>query len=77
MTTSIIPAKYQIIIPKDLRVKAQIQPGQKVYLSSSKHGEILIKTITKVSSMYGTMKDAWGKDSDEYLRQLREGTSRD
>jgi len=30
MTASVISPKYQIVIPKDIREKAGIQPGQKV-----------------------------------------------
>jgi AbrB family looped-hinge helix DNA binding protein len=72
MNISTVSAKYQVVIPKKLRAKLQIKPGQKVYLSSNKRGEIIVKTTSVVSEMYGSMKGAWGHDPDKELKKMRD-----
>ena len=80
MVTSKVSTKYQIVIPKELRRKLNIQPGQTVYLSLGKQsGEVRVKTDSQVDQVYGAMKGAWGKpgDSDKHLRKLRDEAGRD
>jgi bifunctional DNA-binding transcriptional regulator/antitoxin component of YhaV-PrlF toxin-antitoxin module len=64
-------------VPKALRKKLSIQPGQKVYLSSNKKGDIIIQTSSKIDEIYGSMKGAWGPDSTKYIRELRDEADRD
>jgi AbrB family looped-hinge helix DNA binding protein len=78
MTTSKVSNKYQVVIPKELRKKLDIKPGQTVYLSlGKKPGEVRVNTGSIVDEMYGAFKGAWGKNSDEYLRRLRDEADRD
>jgi AbrB family looped-hinge helix DNA binding protein len=63
--------KYQIIIPKVLCGQLNLKPGQKLQVSKTADGDILIKVTSVVDEMYGALKGAWGKDSDTYLTKLR------
>lgn len=77
MTTSTISAKYQVVIPKELRSRLSLKPGQKVRLSQNKAGNIVIDTSLQTNKLYGSMKGAWGRDSNKYLRELRDEADRD
>lgn len=77
MNTATISSKYQIVIPKELRKQLDIKPGQKVYLSSNKQGEVTVQTASHVEQLYGTAKGYWGDDSTEYLDTLRDEANRD
>lgn len=77
MTTSTISAKYQVVIPKELRSRLSLKPGQKVRLSQNKAGNIVIDTSLQTNKLYGSMKGAWGSDSNKYLRELRDEADRD
>ena len=77
MNVSTVSTKFQVVIPKALRAKLHIKPGQKVYLESKKPGEITIKTTSLVDKLYGSMPGVWGPDSDAYLKQLRDEADRD
>ena len=72
MNSVILSAKYQIVIPKELRKKLSIKPGQTMYLDSNKNGEIIVKTVSQVTKVYGSMKGAWGSDSSEYMTHSRD-----
>lgn len=77
MSSSTVSAKYQVVIPKELRQQLNIKAGQKVYLTSNKSGEITIKTHSQVAKLYGSVADGWGKDSTQYMRTLRDEANRD
>jgi len=70
MKSSTVSSKYQVVIPKALRKDLDIKPGQKVYLSI-KNGKLEMDTTSALDEVFGCMKGAWGKDSDAYLRELR------
>lgn len=77
MKSVTVSAKYQVVIPKELRRKLTIKPGQKVYLENSQKGTITIKTRPQADRLYGSMPGAWGKDSTQYLRKSREEANND
>lgn len=64
--------KYQVVIPKSVRKGLKLKPGQKLRVSLNKSGDITIKTGSVLDELYGSMKGAWGPDSDKYLRKLRD-----
>lgn len=70
-----IGTKYQIVIPKEVRLKVQgITPGAKVAVYSDGKDGIKIKTEPKnwLERTRGMMKDAWkGIDTTKYLEDLR------
>jgi AbrB family looped-hinge helix DNA binding protein len=68
---STVSAKYQVVIPKEMREQLGLLPGNKVYFRKNKQNEIVIGKNTVVDEVYGSMRGAWGADSDNYLRKLR------
>jgi AbrB family looped-hinge helix DNA binding protein len=72
MEISTVSNKYQVVIPKSLRNKLDVKPGQKVYLSLNKKNKIEIDTSSVLDEMYGSMKGVWGSDSTKYIRELRD-----
>ncbi len=77
MKTVTVSAKYQVVIPKEVRQKLNIRPGQKVRLDTNKKGDLTIRSHAVVDELYGSMKGAWGRDSDAYLRNIRAEANRD
>lgn len=78
MQSSTISSKHQIVIPKQLRRKLHLQPGQKVYITSGEvDGEIIIKTKSQVEKLYGAVKGGWGEDSNAYIHELRQKANSD
>ncbi len=72
MIASKLSAKYQIVVPKELRKHLRLRPGQTVYLSLGKaKGEVRVQTTSQLDEVYGALKGAWGKDSSQYLADLR------
>lgn len=69
-----VGAKYQIVIPKEIRRKINgLRPGKKVGVSLS-NGEVLIRTEPEnwLTRTRGMMKEAWkGIDTTKYLEDLR------
>ena len=72
MSTSTVSAKYQIVIPKELRKKLQIKPGQRVFLETNRAGDIVVSSDSQVEKSLGILKGAWGKNSDDYAQNMRE-----
>ena len=61
-----IGAKYQVVIPKEIRKKVKnLRPGKKVgvYTADNKSVTIDLEPESWVDRTYGLMKDAW-KDID-------------
>lgn len=60
-----VGSKYQVVIPKKIRKKMEIQPGDMVGLLLEDTETVKIKTKPKswVERTYGLMKDEW-KDMD-------------
>ncbi len=71
MNTSTISSKYQVVIPKEIRKKLNIKPGQKVSISQEKGGKVVINTNSVIDELFGKYPGYWGKDSDKYIRNLR------
>ncbi len=66
-----ISSKYQIVIPKELRRELKLKPGQKLSMHKNSAGGLTVEPNSVVDQYYGSMKGAWGEDSDTYLRELR------
>lgn len=70
-----VGAKYQIVIPKEVRKKIKdLSPGQRVKVYSVDDRTITIKITPKdwIERTYGMMKKAWkGIDTTKYLEDLR------
>ena len=79
-----VSSKYQIVIPKAVRKQLDIKPGQKLQVSASDDGTILIQKDTeldmdafldKYSGILKHEETAWGKagmDATDWLRQQRD-----
>jgi AbrB family looped-hinge helix DNA binding protein len=67
-----LSSKYQIVIPKELRKKLQIKPGQKLRIEKLGDDALKIQTGSALDKYVGSLKGAWGEDSDKYLRELRD-----
>ncbi|HEY1835977.1 MAG TPA: AbrB/MazE/SpoVT family DNA-binding domain-containing protein [Candidatus Saccharimonadales bacterium] len=74
MNTSTVSSKYQIVIPKELRKKFQIKPGQKIRLEQNKKGELVINTKSPIDEYYGMFagSNIWGKDPVKTIRKMRD-----
>ncbi len=77
MESSTISAKFQVVIPKNVRKKLNVVPGRKAYFVLTEDGKVELNTDSAVDKVYGSMKGAWGEDSDKYIRESREEADRD
>lgn len=66
--------KYQVVIPKELRRKHHLKPGQKVHVVENKAGDIVIKTSPEIGELYGALanKKLWGDDPAVSIRKTRD-----
>ena len=55
MTTSTISPKYQIVIPKEVRRKLALEPGQKLQVTE-KEGGIELRPILSPDQLIGYLK---------------------
>ena len=56
-----VDERGQMVLPKDVRVKAGIKPGDKLVLSTfTKEGKICCMTLSKVEDLAGQVKDSIG-----------------
>ncbi len=55
MTTSTISPKFQIVIPKDVRRKLALKPGQKLQVTE-KEGGIELRPILSPDQLIGYLK---------------------
>lgn len=67
-----LSSKYQIVIPKAIRKQLYLKPGQKLRIRKNKSGSLTIEPNSVVDQYYGSMKGAWGKNSDKHLQELRD-----
>lgn len=79
-----VSTKYQVVIPKAIRRKLGILPGQKLNISIGNHGNILLRKDNSLNNAafieeYGGIikrnKSAWkeaGLDPNDWLRKLRD-----
>jgi AbrB family looped-hinge helix DNA binding protein len=72
MRTAIVSPKYQVVIPKSLRAKLKVRPGQQVRVSLDKNSRIIIDTASIVDDLAGSLTGTWGKDPDDYINSLRD-----
>jgi AbrB family looped-hinge helix DNA binding protein len=56
MTTSLVSPKYQIVIPREIRRKFNVTPGQRVSLIE-KDGHLEIRPILKPEQLIGLLSD--------------------
>lgn len=67
--------KYQIVIPKEIRRKYDLKPGQELHVAEGKNGEIVIRTKPDIGKYYGIMKDSplfGGEDAAKAIRKMRD-----
>jgi AbrB family looped-hinge helix DNA binding protein len=79
MITTISP-KYQIVIPKAVRIQLNIKPGQKMKVEATSDGSIIVKSfnefigfdeLTKYAGSLDTAKTAWGKQGIDVATWVR------
>lgn len=75
--SSTLSAKYQVVIPKKLRKKYNLRPGQQIVLTDNNRGEIIIDTKMAAQNAYGAAKGLWGDNSDQFLTKARQESNRD
>lgn len=67
-----VSSKYQIVIPKDIRRKLGIKPGQKLLIKRV-NKKVVIDTGSVVDKYAGSLAEAWGgEDPVKVIRQLRD-----
>ena len=76
MSMTTVSSKYQIVIPLEIRRKIALRPGQKVLVEATDDGNILVKTDSKVSALYGTMRKTL-QYADEHVACAREEANHD
>lgn len=72
MESSTVSPKYQIVIPKQIRDKLNLKPGQRVYLTSARNGVIKVDTRSRIEALAGKYKGVWGDNPDKYICELRD-----
>jgi len=79
MSNTIISDKYQVVIPKAVREKANLKRGQILHVYSVDDGSVLLTPQKKWPDDYICMdKDVWKNiDVVEYLRNERASWDRD
>lgn len=69
-----IDARGQIVLPKDVREKAQIQPGDKLaVISFQKEGAICCISLIKADTFAATVKDLLGPMMSEIMQESAGG----
>jgi AbrB family looped-hinge helix DNA binding protein len=56
MTTALLSPKYQIVIPKEIRKRLSLKPGQRLQLVE-KNGHIEVRPILTPDQLLGFLKD--------------------
>lgn len=80
MNTTKVSSKYQIVIPKELRKKLNIKPGQRLAIELNKSNDVVIQTGTtpleELGKKYGG-RNIWGKDPVATIRKMRDEWDKD
>lgn len=75
MNSAIISAKYQIVIPRELRQQLRLKPGQKVSFSLNEDQQLVVESAQDVLSELRNEfsgKGIWGDDPVAYVRRQRD-----
>ena len=75
MATAKITSKGQITLPKEVRRRLGVAPGDQVEFVEE-NGKYVLKKIVKVSpfdAYVGMLKGQRGSDTDQLIRELRGG----
>jgi len=56
MTTALLSPKYQIVIPKDIRKKLDLKPGQRLTVTE-KDGTIKLSPVLSPEQLVGLLSD--------------------
>lgn len=72
-----VSAKYQVVIPKEVRKRMQIKPGQRVNVELGDNKIITIATESVVEKYAGSLTGVWGgEDPAKWLRTERDAWDR-
>jgi AbrB family looped-hinge helix DNA binding protein len=66
MTTVTVSPKFQIVIPKDLREKLKLRPGQKLFIYE-REGNLRLEFPRPISELLGMAKglvEPWDHEKD-------------
>jgi AbrB family looped-hinge helix DNA binding protein len=63
MTTVTVSPKYQVVIPKELREKLKLKPGQKLFVYALE-GSIRMEPPRSIKELRGMCKGMKWKESD-------------
>lgn len=74
--TVTLSAKYQVVIPKEIREALHFQPGQKLTVRKTHIGEVTVSNASPIDAIRGSAKGAWGKDSTAWLEKQRAEANR-
>ena len=70
--------KYQVVIPKAVRKRLDIKPGQKFDVQAGKDGSVVLKKDTTldfdslIKQYAGIARGAWGPDPVATIRKMRD-----
>ncbi len=72
MEISTLSNKYQVVIPKAIRKGLNLRPGQKLRVTKTKDGSIVLSTRSSLDEFVGSVKGVWGDSPVEYIRKQRD-----
>ena len=74
MSIVTISSKHQIVIPKEIRRKLNMKPGQKLRVNENERGQVVIEPNSVVDEYFGMFagKEIWGKDPVATIRKMRD-----
>ncbi|PWU07310.1 MAG: AbrB family transcriptional regulator [Verrucomicrobia bacterium] len=66
MTTAVLSAKFQIVVPKKFRERFALKPGQEVEIAENEKGFVEIRPILTADQLIGFLK---GPDPLDFERE--------
>ncbi|HSX02860.1 MAG TPA: AbrB/MazE/SpoVT family DNA-binding domain-containing protein [Candidatus Saccharimonadia bacterium] len=71
-----LSAKYQVVIPREIRETMDLHEGQTIYIERVSNTELRLSTRSVIDRFGGQLGDLWGPDPMAWLKQQRAESDR-